>query len=230
MRRIGRFKKSLAIWILLTAVYAAGWAEQITSDQAKNVAMNWMSSAAGSNGLLLSIQSETTEEVAGIPVFYIVNFQPTGYTIVAADNRLSPILAYSYESQFVLKDRPRGFDVWIEGLKRAVLAIIEGRAACPVKGPELWEELDVDPQLFDSMVLSRNMISSLAGKSVPPLLATKWGQGQFYNELYPTDPEGPGGHAEVPSGATARSWSPVSKQALRKPASTMSMSGGSHFP
>ena len=39
-------------------------------------------------------------DVEGVPVFYIFNFNPIGYAIISADDKVIPIIAYSYEGVF----------------------------------------------------------------------------------------------------------------------------------
>ena len=49
---------------------------------------------------VLNIDSINTYEKNGTIIFYYVNFNPSGFVIIGADNRIKPILGYSFKNNF----------------------------------------------------------------------------------------------------------------------------------
>ena len=96
-------------------------ATYISSKQAQNIGQAFMlgnSAMAQSNGTKKGTTGEqtmqlvytgyTTDENTGktITCYYVFALQPKGFVIVAADDRVEPILGYSYDNDFIAKDIP----------------------------------------------------------------------------------------------------------------------------
>ena len=196
MSIISRLAQAAVFMALLVAVGLFGQAEPVGPAAAERVAINWMTSVAGPYAPSLALRDVSTEEVRGRAVFYVVSFEPSGFVIVAADDALPPVLAYSYETHYMREGRPRAFEVWAGQVKREVQAASRPMTSRPGGRSRFWKQFDVEPRVFGSLELFR--VKALTGKSALPLLGTAWGQGEHYNGQYPAR-----GRSDVPSGATA---------------------------
>ena len=86
--------KKILLLIFLNSIL---FSEQISIGQARIAAENFMS--ANKNDVL-NIDSINTYEKNGTIIFYYVNFNPSGFVIIGADNRIKPILGYSFKNNF----------------------------------------------------------------------------------------------------------------------------------
>ena len=125
-----------------------------------------------------------------------------GFIIVAADNCVIPILAYSHTNRFETKDMPSNLRSWLQSYEEQIAWWREqtsGKGGLPASDP--------NAPLQDWNLLLSNEPGSIAipksGNVVGPLLTTEWDQNQYYNALCPNDNHGPGGHAWAGCVATA---------------------------
>ncbi len=134
-------------------------------------------------------------ENGSAPGFYVFNFEPEGFVIVAGDDRAQPILAYSDESAFVADNMPDHIRFFLDGYTEGIRYIINNQQYNKKSTQQQWKAL-----------LSGN---SLAQKDetvvVGPLLGNnEWNQTRYYNDLCPADATGHpayGGHAAAGCGA-----------------------------
>ena len=136
--------------------------------------------------------------------FYIFQHK-NGFVIVAADDRIKPILGYSNEGKPILipkdEDTITGNNFW--GLMNTYNKVINHILDNNLPGTS-----DITAQwstLKHGGAKSPNVV-------VTPLLTTTWGQGWPYNSMCPVNPSGPGGHVWVGCVGTAmaqilRFWS-----------------------
>lgn len=127
--------------------------------------------------------------------FYVFNYNTEGFVIVAGDNRVQPILAFSDEGAFVSENIPDHIRFFLNGYTEEIQYIIENQPHTDVTISQQWEALLSDAI---SSPKDRNVV-------VGPLLGdNKWNQTQYYNDLCPADASGNpayGGHAAVGCGA-----------------------------
>lgn len=96
----------------------------VSAEAAANVAVSFWKTSTSRNGRLgakaypaptsLAVKNVTNYSPEGKPVFHIVEFQKGGWTIIAADRRVDPIMAYSEEGSFSLDGAPGGVDIWMK--------------------------------------------------------------------------------------------------------------------
>ena len=129
------------------------------------------------------------------PSFYVVNFDAEGFVIVAGDDRVQPILAFSNEGAFVAENMPAHIRFFLDGYTEEIQYIVDSQQYADKTTQQQWETLlsGVIPAQKDGDVI------------VGPLLgANKWNQTKYYNDLCPTDASGNsayGGHAAAGCGA-----------------------------
>ena len=129
------------------------------------------------------------------PSFYVINFNSEGFVIVAGDDRVQPILAFSDEGAFVAENIPEHIRFFLDGYTEEIQHIINNQQYSSGTILQQWEELlsDTTPAQKDGDVV------------VGPLLGNnRWKQTMYYNDLCPADESGNseyGGHAAVGCGA-----------------------------
>ena len=131
--------------------------------------------------------------------YYIVNIGQAGYVIVAADNRVTPILAYSTTSTFDGQQLPPNMAFLLGEYQEQMDEIDRQQISAPASVTAQWETLRYPTQNH-----SRNVI-------VEPLISSKWSQSPYYNVLCPVDPRNASGHAvagctAVAMGQIMRYW------------------------
>lgn len=123
---------------------------------------------------------------SGRPLFYIFNFSCGGFVLVSASDNAFPILGYSFEGKYDPEDLPENYNAWMNTCSGQIKDIIDKGIPASKEISSLWSELKSHDYHFPE---------NKEVKSVLPLLTSKWGQGEFYNELCPLASGGPGGHA-----------------------------------
>ena len=129
------------------------------------------------------------------PSFYVVNFDAEGFVIVAGDDRVQPILAFSDEGAFVAENMPAHIRFFLDGYTEEIQYVVDNQQYADEATLQKWETLlsDTPPVQKDGDVV------------VAPLLGNnKWDQTKYYNELCPADASGNaayGGHAAAGCGA-----------------------------
>ena len=129
------------------------------------------------------------------PSYYVVNFNDEGFVIVAGDDRVQPILAFSNEGAFVAENMPAHIRFFLDGYTEEIQYLIDNQQQVDEAILQQWETLlsDAIPAQKDGNVV------------VGPLLGDNWwNQTKFYNDLCPADATGNyayGGHAAVGCGA-----------------------------
>ena len=127
-----------------------------------------------------------------IPYYYVFNVNyKSGFVIVSADDRIQPILGYSFSGQFSNKIQPPAYKAWMNAYKSQIKKIIQNDSSV--------NELNKDWIQYQNS----NIKSEKRLKAVAPLITTGWNQDDPYNNYCPDDVDGSGGHAYAGCVATA---------------------------
>lgn len=109
--------------------------------------------------------------------FYVFNLVAAkGFVIVAGDDAVMPILAYSIESNFDPENIPQNTAKWLEGYKKEILFITTHHIEATSLIKAQWQQPGVGNT-------GNNRPAS--STSVTPLVQTKWDQLPYYNALCP---------------------------------------------
>ena len=135
--------------------------------------------------------------------FYAINYEEGGFTVVSADDRVSPILAFSEEGKFSnnIDEIPDPVVSWIEEERESIKDIKDSNLT---QLPEIHLEWDYllttsgNPNLCETLFLQKG-----------PLLQTEWGQGEGFNNLIPYPCASGNGH--VPAGCVPVAMAQVMK-------------------
>lgn len=170
----------------------------VTPAQALNVGYTFMrtgDSSKGSGTKSGSVSKQTMQLVytgqaidsltgAVTDCYYVFALQPKGFVIVAADERIEPILGYSYDNNFVVANMPAHVRGWLGNYEKQIEAVTKSN-------------LQTEPTIQNKWTRLKNgqaMSNAKSGGGVGPLLTTQWDQWWPYNALCP---EG------TPTGCTA---------------------------
>lgn len=181
--------------LLFVAVFSSK-AGSIDNQTARNVAAAFIAfheCPAGTS--LAGAGSDFTIIKDGNAVLFVFNLNPQGFVIIPANTAASPILAYSFESNYSQNNQPENFSLWMEGYAGMVKYLIDNDVQ-PSQG-------NIDQWNFYLNNSSKQ--SKLPTITAGPLIASLWDQGYPYNMLCPEDQFGPGGHVYAGCVATAMS-------------------------
>ena len=181
------------VLLLLTAIFTAE-ANPVDMNTAREVAVKFVNANTqmplrGSDDL----QLVTTYNLSrGDAAFYVFN-TPNGFVIVSADDCATPILGYSEEGQFDTEDVPIQLQDYLQDFVEQIQYGIENHLEADEATARQWELV--------------RTVGHLSGQRattvVEPLITSNWGQGCYYNNCCPENPNGPCGHAIVGCVATA---------------------------
>ena len=157
---------TITIALLLILIHGQGFARSIDLKTARATAMDFLKTKAPSGRLTASpprelwIHEEQGLDASSQPAFYIVSTDK-GFVIVAGDDRARQVLAYSDYPLDNMDDIPDNMRFFLELYKRQI------------------EVLQAQPDLMPSPPPIKS--GNRALESIPPLLASEWGQTSPYN-------------------------------------------------
>ena len=123
------------------------------------------------------------------PVYYIVNLGQKGFVIVAADDRVVPILAYSTTSAFNGEQMPSNMAFLLGEYQQQIVQLCDSTEEPAPAVTAAWVKVRQPSRNY-----SRNVV-------IQPLLSSKWNQFPYYNAQCPFEPRSTNGHASA--GCTA---------------------------
>lgn len=103
--------------------------------------------------------------------YLFVGVDGKGFAIIAADDCVRPLLAYSFDGTFDADRMPAHVASWIEGYQREIASVVAAGIAPSPQVQAMWE----------------SPVQSKTDHSIAPLLSTRWAQGAYYNSLCPYD-------------------------------------------
>ena len=119
-------------------------------------------------------------------LYYIFDSYPDkGFVIVSGDDRVRPVLGYSFAGHYHLTDQPPAFQEWLNHYKEQIQYVLENDLGYTSVAREEWSAYSD---------LENGIPGDVAGDA-GPLLSTTWKQGCYYNQYCPEDERGPCGKA-----------------------------------
>ena len=199
MNLVMKMKFSVLVTVLLMLSVSAS-AEPVNETTARTVASHFFALKfhRASETLTPTIAYAAPSlrgENGGSPSFYVVNFSTEGFVIVAGDDRVHPILAFSDEGPFVTENMPDHIRFFLDGYTEEIQCVVDNQQYADEFAQQQW-----------SALLSKDTHAPKEGNVVVgPLLGdNKWNQTKYYNALCPADATGNsayGGHVAVGCGA-----------------------------
>ena len=166
---------------LLVAAIAFGsitFAKPVDVNTAKTFAATFLAKQFAQQGMNTTFQLELANPVSlnskPLPMYVFNVSGANGFVIVAADDIVTPILAYSTESNFNLADSKSNAQYYIRKYTRQINYAIENNIAASSETIYRWNN-------------GGSKSKAKTGHSVAPMLTTCWDQGPNYNSLCPYD-------------------------------------------
>ncbi len=161
-------KKTLLLSLITITLNAILVAAPVTPERARQVAVNfWNSHYPDTQKPVDDMQPVIVDGLANM--YFFANGEE-GFVIVSADDRLRPVLGYSFDTPFSKEVNPE-LRYWLSGYEQRIEALKEGERAADPR----WLTVDNVPEAPVSMQM------------VNPLVETQWDQGSPYNRLCPYD-------------------------------------------
>lgn len=184
--------------VLLLALFCTSgvWAEDVTTEQAFEEALNFLtnretSSSGPRRAQGIAPQIKLRGKVSGLYVFNVEN--DGGFVIVSNDDRTIPILGFSEKGSLDPDNMPSNMKAWLQGYADEIAWLAEHGQT--TTGPKK----------------SRQKVGSHSTAAIAPLITTTWNQGTPYNNLCPTYDDPNYGSGTCATGCVATAMAQVMK-------------------
>lgn len=183
----------VAVDILFISVNA----KEVKIETAKQVAINILNEKRSSekrNTELMRQKSEILnvfkESANGVVLYYVINVNPEGWALIAADDASTPVIAFSEKGIFSLENQPPALKMWMDEIKFKLSKAIEQGVEPNEKVLNQWEKMSLPTEIF---YLENCMLDEAQAKKgetfqtedVGQMIWTIWGQGFLYNIYCP---------------------------------------------
>ncbi len=180
-QRIPFFSGRITSLLLAFCIHSGMHAAQVDETTARTVAANFL---AANVDALAGIRAEHLELVhvkadpaladnGSVTLYRVFNHTGGGYVIIAGDDLVHPILAYSIEKPYVNGIMPIHVAKWFEGYATEIREAVQAGGTAHQDVALAWE------RLAQGIASERDILM------VPPLLSTTWNQSPHYNALCP---------------------------------------------
>jgi uncharacterized protein YfiM (DUF2279 family) len=180
-------KRILALIVLLSAACTAT-PQTISMQKADSIGRKFLHSQVSTRASFILSDTASLRK-NNLNICYVFTFYNGGFVIVAANEAVAPILAYSSDAPLDVDHLPSNMAFWLDQQMQSI-----------------YETISVT-QTQSSNMTQRNSFGQQpaknGAKSVGPLCSTVWDQGCYYNSDCPSDSYGQCGHAAVGCVATA---------------------------
>ena len=187
-------KKTLVIIAILALTIGTIFANPVDQQHALQIGQSFMSvkTAQKTDIQLRLVYTSATRDAVDYYVFNAAN--GNGFVIVAGDDRVKPILAYSTNGAFNPNNIADGFGFTLNSFSTEIQYVREHNieAAADIKAE--WQSV-AETGYINKVRKDRDVVG--------PLLETIWHQNFPFNSQCPEDPDGNGGHVYAGCVATA---------------------------
>ncbi|MCF8405552.1 MAG: C10 family peptidase [Bacteroidales bacterium] len=173
-------------------------ADPVTKQTAQKVAINALQERVSADFLHTKTINITSIQHNNIDLIYILNFESPieGFIMVAADNSIIPVIAYSLNGHFQAGKIPSQLQYLLTTYEDQILFSVENKINPPASVLSEWARLDMEPIDF---------IPDIYVDEVPPLISSTWDQWFPYNEYCPSGT--PVGCVAICMGQVMKYWS-----------------------
>ena len=187
-------KKTLVLIAILAVTIGTIFANPIDQQRAMQIGQSFMSvkSAQKADIQLHLVYTSATRDAVDYYVFNAVN--GNGFVIVAGDDRVKPILAYSTSGAFDPNNTADGFEFTLNSFSTEIQYVRENNIEATADIKAEWKSV------AETGYINNNREGNPV---VGPLLLSTWHQNFPYNSQCPADPDGNGGYVYAGCVATA---------------------------
>ena len=186
--------------VVCAMAFSSLWAGPISEDQAGRLGQGWLWQCARPLGAVLGPRVESVETYhneQGTALFHVISLEPQGYLVVAADDRIEPVVAFSSGRRFdASAENPLAALIWrdlgarlaaAQQAARAESALLPARRGGEMRAVRLrfrreqdkWRRLIALGEISATAAQARpnaSALDSVDDPRVSPLLASRWGQ------------------------------------------------------
>ena len=187
--------KLVVIGILINCFLMAA---PINLSKAERVAKNIYLERSKTNSIEgFGIKSTDIMESGSQKLIYVFQLENDGFIMVAGDDRVQPLLAYSFESSLITDNMPTTLSWMLDAYKEMVFKVSRSNVSATEKINQEWEKY-----------ISGNNLNSRNRSIVGPLFSSHWNQSGGWNDYGPPN-DGTCGTDQAPSGCVAVSMSSI---------------------
>ena len=186
-------KKSQLLIAIFAMLIGKMYAGPVDAQRAQQLGQRFLSAAKGSQQT--EIQLVHTSANRSDVDYYVFNVgDNNGFVIIAGDDRVKPVLAYSTTGCFNPNDVSDGFEFTLNTFRQEIQYVREHNIEAT---PDIVSE-------WNTVAENGNITRGKGNRAiVGPLCQTTWHQNYPYNNQCPKDPEGNGGFVYAGCVATA---------------------------
>jgi hypothetical protein len=190
--------KKLTLTLCLLAALGSLMAGPVDQQKAQRLGAKFLSTTAVAQrnaDVQLNLVATAIDMQRGGTDYYVFNVSNgEGFVIVAGDDRVKPILAYSTTGKYNPNDVAEGFQFTLDGFRQEIQYVREHNLSATADITAEWRSV------ANNGGLNRGEQTRAV---VGPLCQTLWNQNFPWNSQCPEDPEGNGGHVYAGCVATA---------------------------
>jgi hypothetical protein len=157
----------------------------VSDERAKTVVVSLFNERKPSGIKILAaaeIQNQSLVYHKGVPVYYIYNVSESAFVIVSADERIDPVLGYSFQTNFDNENIPDGLKWLLGEYKEQIYEVVSGNLNYDHKEiTEEWGKYEITNGQKSNQPTPPLLLS------VGPLTTTTWSQECYYNAQCPVD-------------------------------------------
>ena len=190
--------KRLTLTLCLLAAIGSLMAGPVDQQKAQKLGAKFLSTTSLSQknaDIQLNLVSAALDLQRGSTDYYVFNVKNgEGFVIIAGDDRVKPILAYSTTGQYDPQNVSEGFAFTLNSFREEIQYVREHNLSATPDITAEWKSV------AENGGLNRSRSTRVV---VEPLCQTLWNQNFPWNSQCPEDPEGNGGHVYAGCVATA---------------------------
>ncbi|MGM0625338.1 MAG: C10 family peptidase [Bacteroidota bacterium] len=180
--------KRFCLFLILIIVASGLFAGPVNEGKVKRIALTFLEYQSSAENR--SLQGDMMLVQKGVSASYYLYSYDNAWVLMSGDSDMYPVLGFSIEGGIDQDNIPPAMLSYL-GARENQAEILKNRKQTVASSVKAWE-------LFEERAYEKTN-----GKSVQPLLETKWNQGWPYNAACPAHPGGPGGHVYAGCVATA---------------------------
>ena len=161
-------KTKIYLIVFLFMLCLGAMASPVGKERARQIATTFLNN----NGARSSELSDVSAE-AGFDNVYVFTTE-SSFVLVAADDRVQPILGYSLDGKFDTENIPDNMRAWVEDYSDAIRYAINHQTRASDEVTRQWTNLEMGVDIHRAEVV------------VEPLIQTQWDQRSPYNMLCPS--------------------------------------------
>ena len=198
-------KKTLLFIAIFALTLGKISANPVDAQRAQKIGNGFLSAKALKTDIQLKlVYTSATRDAVDYYAFNVSNGD--GFVIIAGDDRVKPVLAYSTTGSFDPSDLSDGFNFTLNSFRQEIQYVRENNFEATADIVAEWESV------AENGIIKQSRNRAVVG----PLCETTWHQNFPYNSQCPEDPEGHGGYTYAGCVATAMAqvmkfydWPPV---------------------